>query len=159
MKSASQIPHHIVFDRVSFHGNRSGSLVRAILGNGDHIQMINSLCYDIHFSNDSQCFMAYNGNGPFLIENNYLSAAGENILFGGADPSYFWADSIGHHSDAKLHHERMGVVAATHRASGYMFGGNRMVREEPARNARTASGTPSTGTSLKIRGHKIKTAD
>ena len=85
--SASQLPNHIVFDRVSLHGNRSGSLVRAILGNGDHIQMINSLCYDVHYSNDSQCFMAYNGNGPFLIENNYLSAAGENILFGGADPT------------------------------------------------------------------------
>src|SRR6185295_19787625 len=29
----------------------------------------------------------WNGPGPFQIENNYLEAAGENLLFGGSDPS------------------------------------------------------------------------
>src|SRR6185369_17397785 len=29
----------------------------------------------------------WNGPGPFHIINNYLEASGENILFGGADPS------------------------------------------------------------------------
>ncbi|HEV3468232.1 MAG TPA: hypothetical protein VG148_02850, partial [Pyrinomonadaceae bacterium] len=29
----------------------------------------------------------WNGPGPFLIENNYLEAAGENVLFGGAVPA------------------------------------------------------------------------
>ena len=31
--------------------------------------------------------MGWNGPGPFLIENNYLEAAGENVMFGGSDPS------------------------------------------------------------------------
>jgi hypothetical protein len=35
---------------------------------------------------DSQAIAGTNGPGPFVIENNYLEAAGENILFGGADP-------------------------------------------------------------------------
>ena len=36
---------------------------------------------------DSQAINGYNGAGPFTIENNYLEAAGENVLFGGADPA------------------------------------------------------------------------
>jgi hypothetical protein len=35
---------------------------------------------------DSQAILGYNGPGPFKIMNNYLEAAGENIMFGGADP-------------------------------------------------------------------------
>lgn len=35
---------------------------------------------------DSQAICGWNGPGPFVIENNYLEAAAENILFGGADP-------------------------------------------------------------------------
>ena len=31
--------------------------------------------------------MGWNGPGPFKIVNNYLEAAGENVMFGGADPS------------------------------------------------------------------------
>ena len=29
----------------------------------------------------------WNGPGPFTISNNYLEGAGENMIFGGADPS------------------------------------------------------------------------
>jgi hypothetical protein len=35
---------------------------------------------------DSQAIAGWNGPGPFIIEDNYLEAAGENVLFGGADP-------------------------------------------------------------------------
>lgn len=34
----------------------------------------------------SQGFLSTNGPGPFLIENNYIEASGENILIGGNDP-------------------------------------------------------------------------
>jgi hypothetical protein len=37
-------------------------------------------------SQDSQAIAGWNGPGPYLIENNYLEASGENIMFGGADP-------------------------------------------------------------------------
>ncbi len=48
---------------------------------------------DSHFSDfkevgaDSQAIAGWNGPGPFRIINNYLEGAGENVMFGGADPS------------------------------------------------------------------------
>ena len=36
---------------------------------------------------DSQAIAGWNGPGPFGIANNYLEAAGENVMFGGADPA------------------------------------------------------------------------
>ena len=36
---------------------------------------------------DSQAIAGWNGPGPFTITNNYLEAAGENVMFGGADPA------------------------------------------------------------------------
>src|SRR5262249_29846748 len=36
---------------------------------------------------DSQAVAGWNGSGPFKILNNYLEGAGENLMFGGADPS------------------------------------------------------------------------
>src|SRR6185295_19143823 len=36
---------------------------------------------------DSQAIVGWNGPGPFRIANNYLEAAGENVMFGGADPA------------------------------------------------------------------------
>ena len=38
-------------------------------------------------SQDTQAIGGWNGPGPYLIENNYLEAAGENVMFGGADPA------------------------------------------------------------------------
>src|SRR5262249_35166070 len=36
---------------------------------------------------DSQAIGGWNGPGPYVITNNYLEASGENVMFGGADPS------------------------------------------------------------------------
>src|SRR5438477_7384724 len=36
---------------------------------------------------DSQAVAGWNGTGPFKIANSYLEAAGENVMFGGADPA------------------------------------------------------------------------
>ena len=36
---------------------------------------------------DSQAISGFNGPGNYLIENNYLEGATENVLFGGADPT------------------------------------------------------------------------
>ena len=56
-QTAADVPHDIVIDRSWIHGF------------------------------DTQALCGWNGPGPFHIINNYLEAAGENILFGGADPS------------------------------------------------------------------------
>jgi hypothetical protein len=82
------LPHHIIFDRVSCHGNPTGDYVRCILANGNDIEVINSVFYEIHSNagGDSQAFMSYNSEGRHVIRNNYIEAAGENLLWGGADP-------------------------------------------------------------------------
>ncbi len=36
---------------------------------------------------DAQAIAGWNGPGPFRIAGNYLEASGENIMFGGADPT------------------------------------------------------------------------
>ena len=36
---------------------------------------------------DTQAIAGWNGPGPFTIDNNYLEGAGENVMFGGADPA------------------------------------------------------------------------
>lgn len=37
---------------------------------------------------DSQGILGYNGVGPYVIENNYIHGGSENIMFGGATPSF-----------------------------------------------------------------------
>jgi hypothetical protein len=84
---ASQMPHHLVFDRVYIHGDATAGQKRAIALQSGYTEIINSYIADIKAQGqDSQAICGWNGSGPYLIENNYLEAAGENVLFGGADP-------------------------------------------------------------------------
>ena len=81
-------PSGITLDRVYIHGDRYKGQKRGITLNGKDVHVLNSYISDIKAVNaDSQAINGYNGAGPFTIENNYLEAAGENVLFGGADPA------------------------------------------------------------------------
>ena len=86
--SLSQVPHHLVMDRCYVHGNPTYGYRRGLALNSGQAEIVNS-----HFSDfkgiglETQAILGWNGPGPFLIENNYLEAAAENIMFGGADPS------------------------------------------------------------------------
>jgi hypothetical protein len=81
-------PTHITFDRVYMHGSPEKGGHTGCNCHGAFITLINSWLSDFwEVGRDSQAFGAYNGAGPYLIENNYLEASGENILFGGADPA------------------------------------------------------------------------
>jgi cellulose synthase/poly-beta-1,6-N-acetylglucosamine synthase-like glycosyltransferase len=83
----AELPHHIVFDRCYLHGDPSRGSRRGIALNGAHLAVINSFLADFkEESAESQALAGWNGSGPFLIENDTLEAAGENVLFGGADP-------------------------------------------------------------------------
>lgn len=85
---ADQAPHNIVFDRVYVHGRSDAHLRRGIALNSGWAAVIDSYISEIHEGGaDSQAIAGWNGPGPFKIVNNYLEAAGENVLFGGADPS------------------------------------------------------------------------
>ena len=86
-RAREQVPHTIVLDRVYIHGDPEQGQKRAIALNSGSTQIVNSYISDIKAQGvDSQAIAGWNGPGPYLIENNYLEAAGENILFGGADP-------------------------------------------------------------------------
>jgi hypothetical protein len=59
---------------------------RFILGNGRNITLTQSYCSGVWRSGqDSQCFVAWDGAGPYTITDNFLEAASENVMFGGAD--------------------------------------------------------------------------
>jgi hypothetical protein len=85
---ATGVPSDLVIDRVYAHGHPSKGQKRGIALNSIRTEVVNSYISDIKAVNaDSQAICGYNGPGPFKIVNNYLEAAGENILFGGADPA------------------------------------------------------------------------
>jgi cellulose synthase/poly-beta-1,6-N-acetylglucosamine synthase-like glycosyltransferase len=83
-----ELPHHIVFDRCYLHGDSRKGTRRGIALNSRSSAIINSYLADFkEVGADSQAIAGWNGPGPFIISNNYLEAAGENVMFGGADPS------------------------------------------------------------------------
>jgi len=84
----SQVPHHLVLDRVWVHGQTSINTQRCVTFNSAWSAVVDSYLSDCHGKGfDAQAVAGWNGPGPFKIVNNYLEGSGENILFGGADPS------------------------------------------------------------------------
>jgi hypothetical protein len=84
----ASVPHHLIFDRVYAHGTATGHLRRAFALNSANTAIMNSYVSDCHQEMyDTQAIGGWNGPGPFKIVNNYLEASGENLMFGGGDPS------------------------------------------------------------------------
>lgn len=81
------VPHHLIVDRCYVHGDPVYGQKRGIALNSSETSILNSYIVEIkRVGQDSQAISGWNGPGPFLIENNYLEAAAENIMFGGAPP-------------------------------------------------------------------------
>jgi hypothetical protein len=84
----AQMPHTLIIDRVYIHGDPVVGQKRGIALNSGATEITNSHISDIKAVGiDTQAICGWNGSGPYLIQNNHLEAAGENIMFGGADPS------------------------------------------------------------------------
>jgi hypothetical protein len=85
--SEAQLVKNIVLDRVLITaGDRSTS--RCLSMNGNVLAVIDSWLADCHAKGrDSQGILGWNGAGPMLIQNNHIEGAGQNIMFGGADPT------------------------------------------------------------------------
>jgi hypothetical protein len=84
----TEIPHHLIFDRSYIHGDPRKGGRRGIAMNARDAAVINSYLSDFkEVGADSQAVSGWNGPGPLKLENNYLEAAGENVMFGGADPA------------------------------------------------------------------------
>jgi hypothetical protein len=82
------VPHHLVIDRSYIHGFPTQDVQRGIALNSAETSITNSYISDVHGRGyDTQAICGWNGPGPFKIINNYLEGAGENVMFGGADPA------------------------------------------------------------------------
>jgi hypothetical protein len=78
-----------IVDRCYIHGHDKATVMKAgVLLNCANSAVICSHISQIHsIGFDTYAIGGTNGPGPFKIINNYLEAAGENILFGGAAPT------------------------------------------------------------------------
>jgi hypothetical protein len=76
---------NIVLDRILIAAPATGQK-RGVMGNGKAITLTRSHISGIwRAGQDSQAFCAWDGAGPFTITDNYLEAASENVMFGGAN--------------------------------------------------------------------------
>lgn len=86
--SLASVPHDLVLDRVYVHGDPDAGQKRCIALNSAATTVSNSWVADCKAKGqDSQAIGGWNGPGPYTITGNYLEGAGENIMFGGSDPS------------------------------------------------------------------------
>ena len=86
-RTLGEIPHHLVLDGLIIRGDPVKGQKRGIALNSASTIIRNSDIRDIKaIGQDSQAICGWNGPGPFVIEDNYLEGAGENVMFGGADP-------------------------------------------------------------------------
>lgn len=83
-----EVPHHLVIDRCWIYAYAAQSLKRGIQLNSASTDILNSYIAGFKVvGQDSQAIAGFNGPGPYKIINNYLEGAGENVMFGGSDPS------------------------------------------------------------------------
>jgi hypothetical protein len=94
--------NNLVLDRVWLHGTARDETTRGVqLGGGTYVSVIDSFFTDFHCiartgaCTDSQAInggIGDNPMGPYKIVDNFLEAAGENILFGGGEATQVPAD-------------------------------------------------------------------
>jgi hypothetical protein len=86
--STDELAHHLIVDRSYIHGDPDVGGKRGIALNSAWTAVIDSYISDFkREGQDTQAIAGWNGPGPYLIHNNYLEGAAENLMFGGADPA------------------------------------------------------------------------
>ena len=84
--SPATLAHHIVFDRCYVHGDPTVNDRRGIQMDGAYVAVVDSYLSNFQEEGaDTQGLWAHNTTGPLQIRDNYIEAAGENVMFGGAD--------------------------------------------------------------------------
>lgn len=82
----TQVPHDLIVDRCYIHGDPILGQKRGVALNSASTTILNCYISDCKaVGQDSQAVGGWNGPGPYTILNNYLEAAGENVMFGGTD--------------------------------------------------------------------------
>lgn len=101
MASVADIPNHITVNRCYFHPNDNSAqpfaqsdLQFAISADAETVALTDNYIENMHATNntglgtDNQGIHAITSRGPFLIDNNYVEAMSENIMFGGGISSF-----------------------------------------------------------------------
>lgn len=84
----ASVPQDIVLDRMYVHGRTTTNTKRCVGLNAGRTAILDSYLGDCHGKDfDSQAIAGWNGGGPYKIVNNSLQGAGENVIFGGSDPT------------------------------------------------------------------------
>lgn len=87
-KGIEELPGDIEFDRMYIHGDPLVGGKRGVSLNSKNTRILNSWISDFKSDwQDAQAVAGWNGPGPFRIQNNYLEASGECLVFGGALPT------------------------------------------------------------------------
>ena len=82
--SAATTANNLILDRTYIHGLPNLSTRRCVMLNSASTAVIDSWLSECHSNDgDSQAIVGWNGPGPFLIQNDYLEAGHEVIMFGG----------------------------------------------------------------------------
>ncbi|MBK9248531.1 MAG: hypothetical protein IPM69_10565 [Ignavibacteria bacterium] len=82
--TVASIPYNFIIDRCYIHGHTNATVMKGGVLNCANSAVIDSYISDFHSVGfDTYAIGGTNGPGPFKIINNYLEAAGENIIFGG----------------------------------------------------------------------------
>jgi hypothetical protein len=83
----SELVHHITVDRCLIRSTSDAHRLRhGMIFNGKYMACVDSYIGNVKDTADAQCIFAFNGPGPYLIENNFLEATGMSVMFGGTDP-------------------------------------------------------------------------
>lgn len=86
-KTLDSVPHHLTLDRMYVHGRPESNFQRGISLDSKQSTITRSYISDVHGRGmDSQAIWLHNTPGGNDIIDCYLEAAGENVMFGGADP-------------------------------------------------------------------------
>jgi hypothetical protein len=87
-QAGDSMPHDLIVDRCYIHGDPARGQKRGVAMNSASTTVVGSYISDIKStSQDAQAIAGWSGPGPFLVENNYLEASGENFMLGGSLPA------------------------------------------------------------------------
>jgi len=87
-RDLATVPHDLELDGLIIRGDAARGQKRGIGLNSGATIIKNSDIREIKFDGqDSQAICGWNGPGPYTIDNNHLEGAGENVMFGGSDPT------------------------------------------------------------------------
>ena len=166
-RTLADVPYALVLDRLLITGDAEVGQKRGVALNSGATEIRNCYIAGIRgVGMDTQALGGWNGPGPFVIENNYLEAAGENIMFGGSDSAIpdlvtdgitirrnmltkpaAWRDAIvGTPSDVRANASRMGGNLVS---GSYAY---RIVSERPSGQGTTAVSTPSAPVNVSLDG-------